>query len=208
MKRVYLSGKRAGSPYEEVKTHFKTAQSMLEKMGFEVINPVDGLNVSATWERQMLNDIAALFDCDTIYMLKNWKASVEASIEHDIAQRMDKDILFEVNDCKEKIPSLAEHIASCYNITVEMMLSGSRSRRNSSVCARRMYIKLLKDCTSMSLTEIGGMIKTAVSPFGVTHSTVIYTCKSIGNDIATDKYTREIYESSKAAILGGQIRII
>jgi hypothetical protein len=92
---VYISGKITGLEVAEFEKNFSDAEETLKEMGFaEVINPctLDHCH-GKTWEEYMLEDIKALFYCDAIYMLSNWKQSRGARIEFFIALEMGKIIL-------------------------------------------------------------------------------------------------------------------
>ena len=94
--RVYISGAITGLPEAEYRKAFNDAQCLLELIGFEVVNPLK-LNhkANATWEDYMVTDIQALFTCDEVYMLTNWRGSRGARIEHAIAIEMGKRIFYQ-----------------------------------------------------------------------------------------------------------------
>jgi chromosomal replication initiation ATPase DnaA len=94
--KIYISGKITGFPIQEIKEKFKSAQDLLEYLGFEVVNPLEnGLDFNDDWKKHIVRDIANLLTCDSIYMFDNWIDSVGAGIEYDIALRMKMDIWFE-----------------------------------------------------------------------------------------------------------------
>lgn len=87
--KIYISGKITGLDNQEAWQNFESAEAHLVNKGLEPINPmreVEGLNKS--WQDCMLADIALLFDCDAIYMLKNWQDSKGAKIEKAIAEHL------------------------------------------------------------------------------------------------------------------------
>jgi len=95
--KVYISGKISGLPYDEVERNFKEAEIRLQEEGYETVNPLDsGLPVESTWKEHMKADIKMLMDCDTIYLLKNWKDSVGATIEQKIAVMLNYDIIEQI----------------------------------------------------------------------------------------------------------------
>ncbi len=84
--KVYISGKITGLPIEEAKDNFSKVQIKLEEQGYKVVNPLEnGLPTNAKWKDHMKADIKLLMDCDTIYLMKNWKDSKGAKVERDIA---------------------------------------------------------------------------------------------------------------------------
>ncbi len=95
---------------------------------------------------------------------------------------------------KEGAVPLDELVAKEFNVTTENLYSGSRGIRNNYLPSRQMYIKILRDNTGLSTTAIGKLVRTKRSPEGIDHSTVIYTCKVVDNDIATNPKIREIYD--------------
>lgn len=94
--KVYLSGKITGEP--NYKRLF--AQAEIEvKIGIdkyaEVVNPCSvELSEEATWRDYMKADIKLLTDCDIVFMLKNWKHSKGARIEHFIAKKLGIPIIY------------------------------------------------------------------------------------------------------------------
>lgn len=99
MESIYISGKITGLDIGEAAINFQNAESHLIQTydNIEVINPIRSVpyKKGKTWEEYMIDDIALLFECDTIYMLKNWTDSKGARIECAIAMNMGKTILFE-----------------------------------------------------------------------------------------------------------------
>lgn len=94
---VYISGPMTG--YVDFNRQaFRVAERRLRNMGFEnIVNPVtldehhplpgglvDGTPESHAW--YMRRDIAALVNCDAIYLLPGWRWSKGANLEHKVAQ--------------------------------------------------------------------------------------------------------------------------
>lgn len=93
--KVYISGKITGN--KNYKEQFNNAEQKLLKSGVEVFNPV---NVSIpvenpTYKDYMKADIQQLINCDCIFMLKNWRTSKGATLEHKIAIALDLIIIYE-----------------------------------------------------------------------------------------------------------------
>lgn len=101
--KTYISGKISGLPSEEAKKKFKQAESYLQGLGHDVVNPFElRLGVDAPWESHMLFDLKLLFECDSIYMLDNWIESKGAMIEKHIADVRGMKVLFQKKEESEK----------------------------------------------------------------------------------------------------------
>lgn len=95
--KIYISGKITRLPFEEVEDNFYNAQNRLEEKGFKVVNPLNnGLSSNEKWEHHMKADIKLLMECDTIYLLSNWKDSRGARIEKDIAVALGYDVIEQI----------------------------------------------------------------------------------------------------------------
>lgn len=81
MKTVYIAGKVTGLKYEEVCVKFAAAQERLENRGFKVVNPMEIVPREATWSEAMRICLAALPECQMIYMLRCSVNSRGAKIE-------------------------------------------------------------------------------------------------------------------------------
>jgi hypothetical protein len=95
--KVYISGQITELDLEQAKYKFNWAESWLKVRGYIPVNP---MNVSPyvegkEWKEYMKECVAALFDCDAIYMLSNWRESKGARIEKAIAEEMKMTIMFE-----------------------------------------------------------------------------------------------------------------
>jgi hypothetical protein len=95
--KIYISGQITGLEYTESYLNFEDAEKKLNTATkYEVVNPMKlNHNHDKSWENYMLEDIKALFECDAIYMLKNWGSSKGARIERSIAIEMGIDIIYE-----------------------------------------------------------------------------------------------------------------
>ena len=72
-----------------------SAEEKLIKMGYSPINPVKNAPGGQTWEYYLRNDIIKLMCCDSIYMLKGWRSSRGARLEHYIAKKLGFKIIYE-----------------------------------------------------------------------------------------------------------------
>ena len=94
--KVYISGAISCLPYDEAKEMFHKKEIELQSQNFEVVNPFDnGLVKDAPWDAHMKADILALLTCDCIYMLKTWKNSKGARLEHKIAFELGMGVIYQ-----------------------------------------------------------------------------------------------------------------
>jgi hypothetical protein len=90
--KIYISGKMTGLKREEYVRNFDDAALFLGKVlpNCDILNPlyfeIDG--IERTWEEWMKIDIAALMDCDAIFLQNNWKNSKGAKLEYYIAKKL------------------------------------------------------------------------------------------------------------------------
>jgi hypothetical protein len=94
-KKIYISGKISGIELEAEKL-FEKAENELKHKGFEPVNPMK-LNHqhNKSWNSYMKEDIKALCDCDSIYMMSNWTDSKGAIIEHNLSIQLGIDVIYE-----------------------------------------------------------------------------------------------------------------
>lgn len=90
--KIFISGKITGNPNYRIK--FNQAASLLNSRGYIVLNPAL-LPFGMTNEEYMKIGFSMLECCDCIYMLKDWKDSVGAKLEHQYAKYCDKNIIYE-----------------------------------------------------------------------------------------------------------------
>lgn len=107
--KIYIAGPMRGHVGFNFPAFFEAASS-LRICSHEVVNPADwdmqrGFNPYSTLEDQphmsepfdyaqtMKEDLRALLNCDAIYMLKGWKKSEGASLEHQVALTCGLEIL-------------------------------------------------------------------------------------------------------------------
>ena len=88
MSRIYIAGQVSGLPYEQAMENFKKAEEFLYSRGDTPVNPTKSCDVSWSWKKCMQTVIPLLVNCDGIYMLKGWKASHGAKLEHFIALKL------------------------------------------------------------------------------------------------------------------------
>ena len=93
--KIYISGKISGIENEAPEL-FAKAELELQAKGFETVNPMAlNHNHDKSWHSYMKEDVKALCECDTIYMLNNWTDSKGAIIEHTIAMYLGLQVQYE-----------------------------------------------------------------------------------------------------------------
>lgn len=97
--KVYISGPITGvSDFEK---NFQSAEDYLSSCGYEVINPVkigkklEKKNAAPSYEDYMKVDIAALIECDAIFMLKGSSLSSGAKCEKHVAESLGLKIMYD-----------------------------------------------------------------------------------------------------------------
>ena len=94
MKKIYISGKITDNP--NYKADFEAAGLALKIAGFQPVNPAEEhLPDGATWADYMRHGIKLLCDSDAIYMLRGWRESAGAKIEHKLARYLGIEIIYE-----------------------------------------------------------------------------------------------------------------
>ncbi len=88
MKTVYIAGKVTGLPYLPTVEKFNQAEQRLSKAGYKVVNPMKIVPEETTWQDAMKTCVAAISQCDCIYMLHDWKQSEGAVMELETALRL------------------------------------------------------------------------------------------------------------------------
>jgi len=93
--RIYVSGPMTG--YEAYNfPAFDAKSEELEAEGWDVENPAEKGEVDGwDWADYLRYDIRKLMDCDAIYMLKGWRSSRGADLEHAIAKALGFTIFYE-----------------------------------------------------------------------------------------------------------------
>lgn len=98
--RIYISGKVTGD--QNYKYKFKRAEEDLYTKyalfgpKVESMPSKDHLKLDdKTWDECMIECLACLNSCDTIYMLKDWKDSTGACIEIGYALGQHKTVIFQ-----------------------------------------------------------------------------------------------------------------
>lgn len=94
--KIYIAGKVTGLKIEDVTEKFKSVQKELEADGYEVVNPIEVVqDPNTSWKNAMKLCIAALVQCNSIYLLPCWEDSKGAQVEYNLAKAIGLRILRE-----------------------------------------------------------------------------------------------------------------
>lgn len=93
--KIYIAGPMSG--IEEFNyPAFHAAAKHLRAAGHEVINPAEVCpELGMPWDFYMRKDIAAMLECEAVYLLHGWSASKGACLEHHIARTLDMHVQVE-----------------------------------------------------------------------------------------------------------------
>lgn len=97
---IYISG-AISSDKNYIEKFYKTEKFLIDKYDCTVCNPVRRTQQEfdnpeqVAWSTLMLYVLADLTDCTHIYMLKDWKESVGATIEHLWAIKNNIGVIYE-----------------------------------------------------------------------------------------------------------------
>lgn len=87
-KRIYIAGRVSGIDYDEAIAAFAKASKYIEQRCDYPINPTLYCDKEWDWVTCMRTVIPLLCSCDGIYMLKGWRQSKGAKLEHFIALKL------------------------------------------------------------------------------------------------------------------------
>lgn len=91
--KVFISGKISGIDYYVAYGKFSNAERMLQQMGYATVNPMKICKRNWSWLRCMIKCLWAIFFCDKVYQLEDWKDSKGARIECRWAKFLGKRIV-------------------------------------------------------------------------------------------------------------------
>ena len=92
MKKIYIAGPVTGLDIVVVKRAFSAAEERIAYRGDVPVNPLRLCSSAWDWRKCLRNCIKALVDCDGIYMLKGWRNSKGAKLEHFIALKLGMEV--------------------------------------------------------------------------------------------------------------------
>lgn len=94
--KVYISTPITGHDIKEVRLRVDSAKKILEKHGYIPVSPLEvSSDLDAPYSEHMGKDIAALLECDEIYLLKGWQKSLGCRLEYEAALIYGKYAMFE-----------------------------------------------------------------------------------------------------------------
>lgn len=102
MKKIYIAGQVTGLPYSTAYNNFELAENQLLLAGYEPVNPTKYVRNKTNWLESMKICIKLLLDCESIYLLKNWKYSKGARIEYRIAKELGYNIVSQIDGIYDK----------------------------------------------------------------------------------------------------------
>jgi hypothetical protein len=102
MTKIYIAGGMRG--YEDLNfPAFNEMAKALAELGWDPVNPVDiNPDPETPYAECMRRDIAALVECEAIYMLNGWAESKGATLEHQIAEALELEIYYEGVDYSDE----------------------------------------------------------------------------------------------------------
>lgn len=87
--KIYIAGKVSGEPLHACTMKFGAAQVQLQKMGFEVVNPLEVVpHFNIDWQTAMRLCICKLMGCHGVFLLKDYTDSRGAMIESNLAKNL------------------------------------------------------------------------------------------------------------------------
>lgn len=88
-RKIYVGGKVSGLAPSEFHAKFDKAKALVQKLNpdAEIIIPTDLCNDDWNWEKCMDVCLDALWNCDTLYLMSDWKDSKGSFIEKKIAEK-------------------------------------------------------------------------------------------------------------------------
>lgn len=96
MKKVYVSIPITGENYNDQHNHAFVVATNLFQKGYDVITPFDVVqSPGEPYNVAMGKCIAALLNCDVIYLCKNWQKSKGCSAELQTALVYGKEVMVE-----------------------------------------------------------------------------------------------------------------
>lgn len=159
--RVFISGKISGLSRDEAVKRFSDAETLLQQMDFDTVNPINsGLDSESTWFNHMNESIRLLGGCDAIFMLSNWRESRGAKIEHNFAVGAGLAVMFEdieidkaESEKLERIEKLTIAIQEVTGLSYEAITT---DRKNKTLFFARMIFAY--HCKHMRYVEVGKLL--------------------------------------------------
>ena len=96
--KVYIAGRISGLPEKEYKANFLRGVDRARKLGVEsrhIINPSKYTIDFGEWNEYMKLCLSKLLECDTIFMLEDYKESKGAKFELLTAETLGLNVVYE-----------------------------------------------------------------------------------------------------------------
>lgn len=156
--KVYISGKISGLELCTAMTKFSDAESLIEAIGMEPVNPLKGAKLTNTWAQHMVRDIELLMGCNAILMLDNWTESKGARIEKFIAEELEMTIMYEsiISSVNAKIKIIKEAVEESTALTFDQYTR--KSRKRSWYFARMIFVYHCMNCEDITIEEVASMV--------------------------------------------------
>lgn len=120
--KIYISGKISGIE-EEAPELFEQAENALKEKGYDTVNPVTlNHDHDKSWQSFMREDVKAMLDCDSIYMMSNWTTSKGAKIEREIAIHLGLKVIYE--EPYEDVNPVIKEVISVFGIDHQLGMAG------------------------------------------------------------------------------------
>ena len=196
--KIFIAGQIVGIPFSVARKIFNSTAEILAAQGFDVINPMD-LDVPAgsSWTRFMAAGVAALIECDRIYMIDGWELANESRVEYKVAHEMRIPVTFETSnkakDAKlQKVEVFKEAIAEILGQPFEYMIDGTD---RLSFWARMI---MAHHC----MTDLRMKSEDVVPIINRQQSTVLYSSNKYRESMKYDPEFRLVAEAVKKNIFG------
>lgn len=88
MEKIYICGQVSGLHHDRVYHKFASWEYNLNKLGFEVVNPMKLISRHTKYAEMMRTRIHALTECNSIFILDDWKESQDSRLEYDLALKL------------------------------------------------------------------------------------------------------------------------
>lgn len=94
--KIYIGGKVSGLTPEEFHSKFNSAKDTVKKRypNAEILVPVDLCDDNWGWEHCMDVCLDALWTCDVLYLMPDWKDSKGSFIEKKVAEKLGIKVLY------------------------------------------------------------------------------------------------------------------
>lgn len=114
--KIYISGKISGIE-NEAPALFEQAENSLKEKGYDTVNPVTlNHDHDKSWQSFMREDVKAMLDCDSIYMMSNWTSSKGAKIEREIAIHLGLKVIYEEPYNEEVVNPIIKDVISVFGV--------------------------------------------------------------------------------------------